>query len=171
MKASSAHRLLPFKRFGEAATFDLEVEVSCQCGRSVVIDGMAPAFRNRRIMGAIPLHRYTGNVCGSPGSVEIEPSVLLPVGGESHHLRTTQIFDHCIRRRNEFLRKWSLSFRLFDLRPCPSQLLMASPCNGISQGCAAPISHTASPLTRVNAVTFLFVDFRSNLHFYKRDPL
>jgi hypothetical protein len=56
MKASSAHRLLPFKRFGKAATFDLEVEVSCQCGRSVVIDGMAPAFRNRRIMGAVPLH-------------------------------------------------------------------------------------------------------------------
>jgi hypothetical protein len=26
--------------------------------------------------------RYTGAVCGSPGSVEIEPSVLLPVGGE-----------------------------------------------------------------------------------------
>jgi len=26
--------------------------------------------------------RYTGAVCGSPGSVEIKPSVLLPVGGE-----------------------------------------------------------------------------------------
>jgi hypothetical protein len=52
MKASIAHRLLPFKRFGEAATFDLEVEVSCRCGRRVVIDGMAPAFRDRRIMGA-----------------------------------------------------------------------------------------------------------------------
>jgi len=51
MKASSAHRLLPFKTFGEAATFDLEVEVSCRCGRRVVIDGMAPAFRDRRIMG------------------------------------------------------------------------------------------------------------------------
>jgi hypothetical protein len=52
MKASSAHRLLPFETFGEAAAFDLEVEVSCQCGRCVVIDGMAPAFRDRRIMGA-----------------------------------------------------------------------------------------------------------------------
>jgi hypothetical protein len=41
MKASSAHRLLPFETFGEAATFDLEVEVSCRCGRRVVIDGMA----------------------------------------------------------------------------------------------------------------------------------
>src|SRR6476659_7185540 len=51
MKASSAHRLLPFETFGEAATFDLEVEVSCRCGRRVAIDGMAPAFRDRRIMG------------------------------------------------------------------------------------------------------------------------
>jgi hypothetical protein len=51
MKASSAHRLLPFKTFGEAATFDLEVEVSCRCGRRVVIDGMARAFRAWRIMG------------------------------------------------------------------------------------------------------------------------
>src|SRR5712671_4039781 len=51
MKVSSAQRLLPFKTFGEAAAFDLEVEVSCQCGRRVVIDGMAPAFRDRRIMG------------------------------------------------------------------------------------------------------------------------
>jgi hypothetical protein len=51
MKASSAHRLLPFETFGEAAAFDLEVEVSCQCRRRVVIDGMAPAFRDRRIMG------------------------------------------------------------------------------------------------------------------------
>jgi hypothetical protein len=51
MKASSAHRLLPFRTFGEAAAFDLEVEVSCQCRRHVVIDGMAPAFLDRRIMG------------------------------------------------------------------------------------------------------------------------
>jgi hypothetical protein len=51
MKTSSAHRLLPFKTFGEAAAFDLEVEVSCQCSRRVVIDGIAPAFRDRRIMG------------------------------------------------------------------------------------------------------------------------
>src|ERR1700761_2073330 len=51
MKANSAHRLLPFKTFGEAAAFDLEVEVSCRWGRRVVIDGMAPAFRDRRIMG------------------------------------------------------------------------------------------------------------------------
>jgi hypothetical protein len=51
MKANSAHRLLPFRTFGEAAAFDLEVEVCCRCGRRVVIDGMAPPFRDRRIMG------------------------------------------------------------------------------------------------------------------------
>src|SRR5712671_419826 len=51
MKVSSAQRLLPFKTFGQAAAFALEVEVACQCGRCVVIDGMAPAFRDRRIMG------------------------------------------------------------------------------------------------------------------------
>jgi hypothetical protein len=70
MKASSAHRLLPFRTFGEAAAFDLEVEVSCQCRRRVVFDGMAPAFFDRRIMGTrfrcttIPPH---GVACaGSP---------------------------------------------------------------------------------------------------------
>jgi hypothetical protein len=63
MKASSAHRLLPFETFGEAATFDLEVEVSCQCGRCVVIVGKAPAFRDRRIMGT----RFRCTACaGSP---------------------------------------------------------------------------------------------------------
>jgi hypothetical protein len=54
MKASSTHRLLalPFETFGEAAAFDLEVEVRCRCRRCVRIDGAADAFRDRRIMGA-----------------------------------------------------------------------------------------------------------------------
>ena len=51
MKGSSAHWLLLFKTFGEAAAFDLEVEVSCRRRRRVVIDGMASTFRDRRIMG------------------------------------------------------------------------------------------------------------------------
>jgi hypothetical protein len=45
-------RPLPFTTFGEAAAFDLEVEVSCHCGRRVVIDGTTEGFRDRRIMGA-----------------------------------------------------------------------------------------------------------------------
>jgi hypothetical protein len=28
--------------------------------------------------------RYTGDVCGCTGSVEIEPTVLLPVGGKNY---------------------------------------------------------------------------------------
>jgi len=74
MKANSAHRLLPFRTFGEAAAFDLEVEVFCRCGRCVVIDGMAPAFRDRRIMGA-RFHCTTilphGVACGGSPSIYI----------------------------------------------------------------------------------------------------
>lgn len=40
---------LPFSTFGEAAAFDLEVEVSCRCRRRVAIDGLSEVFRDRRI--------------------------------------------------------------------------------------------------------------------------
>ena len=40
---------LPFVTFGEAAAFDLEVEVSCRCRRRVAIDGLSDAFHDRRI--------------------------------------------------------------------------------------------------------------------------
>jgi hypothetical protein len=43
---------LPFCTFGEAAAFDLEVEVTCRCRRCVVVDAAAVAMRDRRIMGA-----------------------------------------------------------------------------------------------------------------------
>jgi hypothetical protein len=43
---------LPFRTFSEAAAYNLEVEVSCICGRRVVIDGGADYFRGRPIMGA-----------------------------------------------------------------------------------------------------------------------
>jgi hypothetical protein len=59
MKSSSAHRLLPFETFGEAATFDLEVEVSCRCGRRVVIDGMASGQLTKERRGTSgPTRRY-----------------------------------------------------------------------------------------------------------------
>jgi hypothetical protein len=72
---------LPFRTFGEAAAFDLEVEVSCQCRRRVVIDGMAPAFLDRRIMGT--RFRCTtilphGVAC--PGS----PSIYIRKRGRGH---------------------------------------------------------------------------------------
>jgi hypothetical protein len=47
---------LPFETFGEAAAFDLEVEVSCQCGRCVVIDGMAGLPRPAHHGHAVPVH-------------------------------------------------------------------------------------------------------------------
>ena len=64
MKASSAHRLLPFKTFGEAAAFDLEVEVSCQCGlrrdRRHGAGIPRPAHHGR----AVPLHHDPAPWCG-----------------------------------------------------------------------------------------------------------
>src|SRR5882757_9809615 len=132
MKASSAHRLLPFETFGEAAAFDLEVEVSCQCGRCIVIDGMAPAFRDRRIMGTrfrCTTIRYTGTSAAPLGrSKSSHPYCYRSAANHTicgqHKSLTTVSGGH------EFLRRWSLSFRLFVLRPCPSQLLMASQYNG-----------------------------------------
>ena len=44
--------LLPFTTFGEAAAFDLDVELVCRCRRIVVVDGSSPFFRDRRIMDA-----------------------------------------------------------------------------------------------------------------------
>ena len=41
--------VVPFKTFGEAASFDLEARVSCRCRREVTIDGSSPAFANREI--------------------------------------------------------------------------------------------------------------------------
>src|SRR5260370_9416552 len=78
MKANSAHRLLPFRTFGEAAAFDLEVEVSCRCGRRVVIDGMAPAFRHRPLM--CPRVRCTPILPPCLGGAGL-PSIYIPNPG------------------------------------------------------------------------------------------
>jgi hypothetical protein len=93
MKASSAHRLLPFRTFGEAAAFDLEVEVSCRCGRRVVIDGMAPAFRARRIMGT--RFRCTtilphGVACGGSPSIRKRGRGRWTMADHSHSIRARQ---------------------------------------------------------------------------------
>jgi len=94
MKASSAHRLLPFKTFGEAAAFDLEVEVSCQCGRRVVIDGMAPAFRDRRIMGT--RFRCTTIL---PHGVACAGSPSIYIGKRGHWAMTMAEHSRAIRSR------------------------------------------------------------------------
>jgi hypothetical protein len=94
MKASSAHRLLPFETFGEAAAFDLEVEVSCQCGRCVVIDGMAPAFRDRRIM-------CTRLRCTTilPHGVACAGSPSIYIGKRGHWAMTMAEHSRAIRSR------------------------------------------------------------------------
>jgi hypothetical protein len=94
MKASSAHRLLPFETFGEAAAFDLEVEVSCQCGRCVVIDGMAPAFRDRRIMGT--RFRCTTIL---PHGVACAGSPSIYIGKRGHWAMTMAEHSRAIRSR------------------------------------------------------------------------
>ena len=48
----ACHSCFPFTTFGEAAAFDLDVELVCRCRRIVVVDGSSPFFRDRRIMEA-----------------------------------------------------------------------------------------------------------------------
>ena len=77
--------LLPFTTFGEAAAFDLDVELVCRCRRTVVVDGSSPFFRDRRIMDA----RFT---C----------TTILP-----HGARCTAVPTVYIRKRGR--RGWTLA--------------------------------------------------------------
>ena len=77
---------LPFTTFGQLAALGLKATVYCsRCYEQRPIDPAAEHLRDRcfaTIRFRRTKIRYTGAVCGCPGSVEIEPSVLLPVGGE-----------------------------------------------------------------------------------------
>ena len=79
---------LPFTTFGELAALGFKATVYCSsCYEHRPIDPAAEHLRDRCFAMTrfrCTKIRYTGNVCGSPGSVEIEPSVLLPVGGKDH---------------------------------------------------------------------------------------
>jgi hypothetical protein len=55
-----------------------------------------------------PVIRYTGAVCGCLGSVEIEPAVLLPVGGED-----TLAFLSC----STYLPSWEINHVPIDKPP------------------------------------------------------
>ena len=77
--------LLPFTTFGEAAAFDLDVELVCRCRRIVVVDGSSPFFCDRRIMDA----RFT---C----------TTILP-----HGARCTAVPTVYIRKRGR--RDWTLA--------------------------------------------------------------
>ena len=77
---------LPFTTFGEIAALAFKASVYCsRCYEHRSIDLAAEHLRDRCFATTrfrCPKIRYTGNVCGCHGSVEIEPSVLLPVGAE-----------------------------------------------------------------------------------------
>ena len=77
---------LPFTTFGELEALGLKARVYCsRCYEHRPIDPAADHLRDRCFATTrfrCTKIRYTGNVCGCAGSVEIEPSVLLPVGGK-----------------------------------------------------------------------------------------
>ena len=77
---------LPLTTFGEIASLGLKATVYCsRCYEHRPIDPLAEHLRDRCFattkFRCIKI-RYTGAVCGCPGSVAIEPSVLRPVGGK-----------------------------------------------------------------------------------------
>ena len=77
---------LPFTTFGEIAALGLKATVYCPaCYEHRSIDPTAEHLRNRCFATTrfrCTKIRYTGAVCGCLGSVAIEPSLLLPVGGK-----------------------------------------------------------------------------------------
>jgi hypothetical protein len=77
---------LPFTTFGELEALGLKATVYCsRCYEHRPIDPATDHLRDRCFATTrfrCTKIRYTGNVCGCVGSVEIEPSVLLPVGGK-----------------------------------------------------------------------------------------
>ena len=79
---------LPFTTFGEIAALGLKATVYCSaCYEHRPLDPAAEQIRDRCFATTrfrCTEIRYTGNVCGSLGAVEIEPSLLLPVGGNDH---------------------------------------------------------------------------------------
>jgi hypothetical protein len=77
---------LPFTTFGELTALGLKATVYCSaCYEHRPINPAAEHLRDHCFATTrfrCTETRYTGNVCGCAGSVAIEPSVLLPVGGE-----------------------------------------------------------------------------------------
>jgi len=77
---------LPFTTFSEIVALGLKARVYCpSCYEHRPIDTLAENLSERCFATTrfrCTKIRYTGNVCGCAGSVEIDPSVLLPVGGK-----------------------------------------------------------------------------------------
>jgi hypothetical protein len=77
---------LPITTFGEIAALGLGATVYCaRCYEHRPIDLTAEHLRDR-CFATTRFHctktRYTGDVCGCPGSVEVEPCTPLRVGGD-----------------------------------------------------------------------------------------
>jgi hypothetical protein len=76
----------PLTTFGEIAALGLNATVYCsRCYEHRPIDPAAEHLRDRCFATTrfrCTKIRHTGDVWGYPGSVQIEPSVLLPVGGK-----------------------------------------------------------------------------------------
>jgi hypothetical protein len=79
---------LPFTTFGELAAFEFKAKIYCsRCYEHRLVDPTAEHLRDRCFATTrfrCTKIRYTGHVCGCAGSVEIEPTVLLPVGGKDY---------------------------------------------------------------------------------------
>ena len=77
---------LPFTTFGELEALGLKASVYCsRCYEHRPIDPAADHLRDRCFATTrfkCSKVRYTGDVCGCIGSVEIQPTVLLPIGGK-----------------------------------------------------------------------------------------
>src|SRR5260370_29581853 len=103
---------LPFTTFGEIAALGFRARVYCsRCYEHRSIDLAAEHLRDRCFATTrfrCTKIRYTGAVCGRLGAVEIEPSVLLPVGGED-----TLAFLSC----STCLPSWEINYVPIDKPP------------------------------------------------------
>jgi hypothetical protein len=103
---------LPFRTFGELAALGFKATVyCCACYEHRFIDPAAEHLRDRCFATTrfrCTKIRYTGNVCGCAGSVEIEPCMPLPVGGKDH-----LAFLSCVT----YLPAWEINFVPIDQPP------------------------------------------------------
>jgi len=71
----------PRMTFGQLASEHLQIEVTCpNCGHHRVIDGNAPALRDRRVAGA----RFRCERCGSVGLPSLGKQRLWPARLADH---------------------------------------------------------------------------------------
>jgi hypothetical protein len=103
---------LPFTTFGELVALEFKAKIYCsRCYEHRPVNQTAVHLRDRCFATTrfrCTKIRYTGAVCGCPGSVEIEPAVLLPVGGAD-----TLAFLSCTK----CLPSWEIKYVPIDQPP------------------------------------------------------